>query len=54
MRNEALGAPGGFTIGLDLGDSSHHVCVLDAAGQPPGTPRINVQNQNGKIRVIGE
>ena len=24
------------------------------AGQPPGTPRINLQNQNGKIRVIGE
>ena len=25
--------PGGFTLGLDLGDRSHHVCVLDAAGQ---------------------
>jgi hypothetical protein len=24
------------------------------AGQPPGTPRINLQNQNGKIRVLGE
>jgi transposase len=24
---------GGFTIGLDLGDRSHYVCVLDAAGQ---------------------
>jgi hypothetical protein len=24
------------------------------AGLPPGTPRINLQNQNGKIRVIGE
>ena len=24
------------------------------AGQPPGAPRINLQNQNGKIRVIGE
>ena len=24
------------------------------ASQPPGTPRINLQNQNGKIRVIGE
>ncbi len=23
----------GFTLGLDLGDRSHHVCVLDAAGQ---------------------
>jgi hypothetical protein len=23
-------------------------------GQPPGTPRINLQNQNGKIRVVGE
>ena len=23
----------GFTIGLDLGDRSHYVCVLDAAGQ---------------------
>lgn len=26
-------APGGFTLGLDLGDRSHYVCVLDAAGQ---------------------
>lgn len=25
--------PGGFTLGLDLGDRRHHVCVLDAAGQ---------------------
>ena len=24
---------GGFTIGLDLGDRSHYVCVLDATGQ---------------------
>ena len=24
------------------------------AGQPPGTPRINLQNQNGKLRVVGE
>ena len=24
---------GGFTIGLDLGDRSHYVCVLDAQGQ---------------------
>ena len=23
----------GFTMGLDLGDSCHYVCVLDAAGQ---------------------
>ena len=23
----------GFTLGLDLGDRSHHVCVLDAAGE---------------------
>jgi transposase len=23
----------GFTIGLDLGDRSHYVCVLDAQGQ---------------------
>jgi transposase len=23
----------GFTLGLDLGDRSHHVCVLDAGGQ---------------------
>jgi len=22
----------GFTLGLDLGDRAHHVCVLDAAG----------------------
>ena len=26
-------AAGGFTLGLDPGDRSHHVCVLDAAGQ---------------------
>jgi len=25
--------PGGFTLGRDLGDRRHHVCVLDAAGQ---------------------
>jgi transposase len=25
--------PGGFTLGLDLGDRRHHVCVLDAAGR---------------------
>jgi transposase len=25
--------PSGFTLGLDLGDRQHHVCVLDAAGQ---------------------
>jgi hypothetical protein len=23
----------GFTLGLDLGDRSHYVCVLDPAGQ---------------------
>jgi transposase len=23
----------GFTLGLDLGDRAHHVCILDAAGQ---------------------
>jgi hypothetical protein len=23
-------------------------------GLPPGTPRINLQNQNGTIRVLGE
>lgn len=23
----------GFTLGLDLGDRGHHVCVLEAAGQ---------------------
>jgi hypothetical protein len=26
-------APGGFTLGLDLGDRSHYVCVLDATGR---------------------
>ena len=26
-------AAGGFTIGLDLGDRSHYVCVLDVAGE---------------------
>jgi len=26
-------ANSGFTLGLDLGDRAHHVCVLDAAGQ---------------------
>jgi hypothetical protein len=25
--------PSGFTLGLDPGDRSHHVCVLDATGQ---------------------
>jgi len=25
--------PGGFTLGLDLGDRSHHVCAMDATGQ---------------------
>src|SRR5450759_5828416 len=25
--------PGGFTLGLDLGDRQHHVCVLDPTGQ---------------------
>jgi len=25
--------PSGFTLGLDLGDRQHHVCVLDASGQ---------------------
>ena len=25
--------PGGYTLGLDLGDRSHHVCVLDGTGQ---------------------
>jgi len=28
-----LPAAGQFTLGLDLGDRRHHVCVLDAAGQ---------------------
>jgi hypothetical protein len=28
--------PGGFTLGLDLGDRRHHVCVLDGAGQIVG------------------
>lgn len=26
-------AGNGFTLGLDLGDRAHHVCVLDATGQ---------------------
>ncbi len=25
-----------------------------SAGQPPGTPRIDLHNENGKIRVVGE
>ena len=29
----APAAAGGFTLGLDLGDRSHYVCALDAAGQ---------------------
>jgi transposase len=29
----APASPGGFTLGLDLGDRSHYVCVLAAAGQ---------------------
>jgi hypothetical protein len=23
----------GYAVGLDLGDRSHHVCILDASGQ---------------------
>jgi len=29
----AATVPGGFTLGLDLGDRCHHVCVLDVTGQ---------------------
>jgi hypothetical protein len=29
----APAAPGGFTLGLDLGDRRHYVCVLEATGQ---------------------
>ncbi|MGD1089619.1 MAG: hypothetical protein ABR955_12990 [Verrucomicrobiota bacterium] len=29
----AMVVPSGFTLGLDPGDRSHHVCVLDATGQ---------------------
>ena len=33
VSNSTPAACSGFTLGLDLGDRSHHVCVLDAAGQ---------------------
>ncbi len=37
VSTSAAPAPaGGFTIGLDLGDRSHYVCVLDAQGQIEG------------------
>jgi transposase len=29
----AMIAPGGFTLGLDLGDRAHHVCVMGAGGE---------------------
>src|SRR5674476_500763 len=32
-NNTSAARVSGFTLGLDLGDRSHHVCVLDAAGQ---------------------
>ena len=31
--NPAVVVPSGFTLGLDLGDRSHYVCVLDASGR---------------------
>ena len=32
-NNTSAALVSGLTLGLDLGDRSHHVCVLDAAGQ---------------------
>jgi hypothetical protein len=33
VSTPATVVPGGFTLGLDLGDRRRHVCVLDGAGQ---------------------
>ena len=33
VLTSAAAVVSGFTLGLDLGDRSHHVCVLDATGQ---------------------
>ena len=33
VPNSTAAVGSGFTLGLDLGDRSHYVCVLDAAGQ---------------------
>jgi transposase len=32
VPNSPPAVPSGFTLGLDLGDRTHHVCVLDPAG----------------------
>ena len=40
VPNSTPAAASGFTLGLDLGDRAHHVCVLDTAGnivREPGT-----------------
>jgi hypothetical protein len=29
VPNSPPAVPSGFTLGLDLGDRTHHVCVLD-------------------------
>jgi hypothetical protein len=41
--------PGGFTLVLDLGDRSHHVCVLDAAGHGQGVRPDYLQDAAGGI-----
>src|ERR1700690_3491876 len=33
VSNSTPAVVSGFTLGLDLGDRAHHVCVLDASGQ---------------------
>jgi Ethanolamine utilization protein EutJ (predicted chaperonin) len=33
VSTPSAAAVSGFTLGLDLGDCSHQVCVLDATGQ---------------------
>ena len=48
----------GFTLGLDLGDRQHHVCVLDAAGQilhegpQKGSDRSLTQNRRGRAEPV--
>ena len=38
-RNTKIPAGENLTIGLDLGDRRHHVCVLDAAGEILADPK---------------
>jgi hypothetical protein len=33
VSTSSTAASGGFTLGLDLGDRKHHLCVLNSAGE---------------------